>query len=393
MRLALMPKSFVPRAIVCAIACSTLADCSSTVPFDFSASEKRQLSDELLIQIGPAEVALEKSKVLYLSDEIKAQLSSRIDKDWAAQRKLRELRKMLFSEAELGISYAAGDTRTAMQTLEARSGNCLSMSNLFIASARHVGLDASFQTVEVKPSWDHSGGTMIRYEHIVATGRMLGESRYVVDFLPEFILGDYDSAPVADRIALALYYSNLGAESLVENDTGSAITHLKKSLSLNADSSDAWSNLGAAMRRAGKFELAEYSYSRALKSDPQNFSALNNLVALYQFQGRKSEAKLLSERVARYRGRNPYYHFFLANLLLEKGEYEDALSPLRRSIRLKHDESDFYRVLAQTHAALGDVHSSQRMAARARKYQKKVPTVEENEMGHRFWTDGVLIRH
>jgi Flp pilus assembly protein TadD len=200
---------------------------------------------------------------------------------------------------------------------------------------------------------------MIRYEHIVATIQVSGGARYVLDFLPEFKLGDYDSAPIADDIALALYYNNLGA----------------------------------AIKRSGRFDLAEYIYSKALQHDPQNYSALSNLVGLYRFQGRAKEAEMISARVEGYRDRNPYYHFFRAKLLLTDGKYEQALLLLRRSVLLKQDESDFYLALSQTYAALGDVAVSERMADKARKYRKGMPSIEESEMGRRFWTDGVLIKY
>jgi hypothetical protein len=60
---------------------------------------------------------------------------------------------------------------------------------------------------------------------------------------------------------------------------------------------------------------------------------------------------------------------------------------------LKQDESDFYLALSQTYAALGDVAVSERMADKARKYRKGMPSIEESEMGRRFWTDGVLIKY
>ena len=91
------------------------------------------------------------------------------------------------------------------------------MSSLFVAAARHLDFDGYFQIVTVPPSWTHEGSTMIRYEHIVAAGD-LGQTEYVVDFLPEFTGDKKQRSRITDEQALALYYSNLAVESMVSGD-------------------------------------------------------------------------------------------------------------------------------------------------------------------------------
>ena len=258
-----------------------LSGCASSVNYDYSPSDEQRLLGEIT-----AGTRLPARDVLYLDEQTRALIDERIDSDWNQFHKLRELRKYLFSKDELNISYDSQDTRTAMETFSAHSGNCLSMTNLFIAAARYVGLSAQFQTVEVRPSWDYEGGTMIRYEHIVATGKLPRSTTYVIDFFPEFVLDEYKSAPVTDRIALSLYYNNLGAENLLDGRPKEAIAFLQTSLQLREDASDTWSNMGAAMRRVGRHDLAEFSYLKAIHQNSRNFSAQNNLVSLYKFQGR-----------------------------------------------------------------------------------------------------------
>lgn len=76
--------------------------------------------------------------VLELNDELR----SYVDRDWTARMKLEKLRKMIFSAEMLDLEYDTRRTRTAIETFQARRGNCLSMTNLFIAMARYAELDA-----------------------------------------------------------------------------------------------------------------------------------------------------------------------------------------------------------------------------------------------------------
>ncbi|MCB1645259.1 MAG: tetratricopeptide repeat protein [Pseudomonadales bacterium] len=366
-----------------------LGGCASSFTSPFS-EEQSQLYLQEVLSFSNTLPAVD---MLALTDEMKAALSEAVPQNLTPAQRLTAVREFLFSEDGLNIQYHADLTKTAAETWQSRAGNCLSMTNLFVAAARNVGLPASYQTVQVEPIWNQEGATMIRYEHIVATGRLPGANRYVVDFLPEFVLGDYESEPASDNVAFALYYSNLGAEDLVDGNTERALQYLTESLRLNPQSTDAWSNIGAAFRRSGEIRLAEFSYHQALMLDGRNFSALNNLAALYLHQGRREDARKVEAQVARYRRRNPYYHYFLANGFYERGRYDEALMLLEASVRLKKDEPEFYLAMARTYARQGDEASEQKMLAKADFYRHQTLPVPQRENNHRFWNDIVELQY
>ena len=92
---------------------------------------------------------------LSLDDEIKQWLHENIEVEGRGEEYLvSTLQDLLYSEDHLNIQYSDAKTHTAIEVFRAREGNCLSVMNLYVAMARYVGLDASFQTVEVQPSWD-----------------------------------------------------------------------------------------------------------------------------------------------------------------------------------------------------------------------------------------------
>jgi Flp pilus assembly protein TadD len=324
---------------------------------------------------------------MYLDPAFKALLEQRIEANWSAPKRLAALRSYLFAEDELDIRYGEGVAKTAMETYESRSGNCLSLTNLFVAAARSIGIDSHFQPVDIKPIWGQQGAMTIRYEHIVATGQLPNGVRYIVDFLPEAAYGDFDQKPSADEDALALFFSNKGAQRLLDGEALGAITQLQKALQLSPSSSAAWSNMGAAQRRAGNLELAEFSYLQALKHDKNNDSALNNLAALYDSQGRTKDAQQVAKRVQHYRQRNPYYHFLLANLFFDNGQYPQAVLLLREAIKLKDDEPNFYQALALTYTRQGEKKLAQQVQQRAVRLRVNDTAQVEQGFDHRFWLD------
>ena len=311
-----------------------------------------------------------RSDPLYLTAEAKAELNARIHRGWGERRKLRELRDFLFSKDEMHLRYEADTTKTAMQVWQTRSGNCLSLTNLFIASARYLGMDSHYETVEVKPSWDRRGNLMVRYEHIVATGQLLDGVQYSVDFMPDFVVGDRRARVISDRKALALYYNNLGAESLIAGKKKRAIGELAEAIQTDGSLSDAWNNMGAALNHSGEKTLAEFSFQRAVYLDMGNYSALANLAEFYQAEGREREARYFLDRINVYRKRNPWYRYFVANNLYEKGQYRKAISMLDGAVSLKRDEPDFYVALAKSYAKLGDDDQSRYYLTLANKYSK-----------------------
>ena len=374
-----------PMGLLCLACLLGLSACTSRLELGFSEAEEKVFLKEILAFAQEAEAKGE--HLLSLDEDIRQLLDARIEDQWLAKRKLNALRELLFHEDALNIGYDASVTRTASETFYAGEGNCLSLTSLFVAAARHVGLDAEYLTVEVTPTWDHQGMTMIRYEHIVASGKISPGESYVVDFLPEFIISDQKTSAISDEKARALYYNNLGAEQLVAGKTQSGKAYLALSIMMDEGFSDAWNNLGIAMRRSGEETLAEYSFRKALTLDPGNYSALSNLARFYQQAGRIEEALQLEQRVERYRKRNPYFHFFLARLSLNAGDRELALEVLNNAIRLKKDEADFYQLAAAIYKDKGDEAQEEKYRQLAEKYKQEKGQPPPRTMGHRIWFD------
>ncbi len=310
--------------------------------------------------------------VLALSEELKGFIDEHVDRKALTRYRLEQLREILFAPDLFAIEYESGVTKTANETFETHAGNCLSMTNLFIAMARYADIDARYHLVDTQPEWDASGNTLLWTQHINSTGFLRNGDRYVLDFIPGRRTPVEDIKTISDEYALAIYYNNLGAEAIIAKDYEQALRDLRMALKLAPNLADGWNNMGAAQRRLGRTDLARESFLQAIVLDGYNRTAISNLARMYTEAGELKLAEQYRNRVKRHRQKNPYYHFADAMEYLADQNYSKARERLNEAIRLKSDEPRFFDVLARVYDALGDEQkriTSQRLAYLIRKQE------------------------
>ena len=302
---------------------------------------------------------------LFLSDELKEQLDSYIGYVRDDRKRVELLQDFLYDEANLGIIYSAEKTHTAMELYNARSGNCLSAMNLYVAMARHLGIEARFQRVDVQPSWDKRGGLLVLSQHINATGRFDQTIRYVADFTPEIALQQLTSKVISDTQARALYFNNLGVEALVAHNYEGAIAYFKNALFLDPANAIAWNNVGAAFNRIGDRALAQYSYRTAFELDGSSATAIANLAKFYHAQGDTRRARAYELAIERFNAMNPYYHYAQGHVAYGEGDLALARKAFERALALKEEEPDFYVALGRIYFEQGDLVAARKLSREA----------------------------
>ncbi len=103
--------------------------------------------------------------VLAMDQDMLRFLDKHVNQKHRSTLKLHELLYAIITEGSFGLEYDE-ITRTAQETFEARLGNCLSFTNLFVAMAREVGLEVSYQEVDIPPSWSMAGDTYELNRHV-----------------------------------------------------------------------------------------------------------------------------------------------------------------------------------------------------------------------------------
>ncbi len=278
-----------------------------------------------------------------LTPEIRRLLDRHIDAsgDWL---RLQQLVALFQSDPQFGLRYNAAVTFDAAETFRRREGNCLSLSILFVAAARHVGLDARFQDVELLPTWRQEGNVFVAERHInVAV--VIHQKPVIVDFLVDPSTETVAIRQIPDSAMLAQFYNNVGVEHLAAGELGAAYLFFQRAVTLAPRTSYLWTNLGVVLSHAGQVDDARQVYRHALQLNAVDEVALSNLATLADGESGVS-AELLA-RVERLRNSNPFYHYWQSERLRAAGDRDGAIAALRAAIRLKSDESSFHFALAR----------------------------------------------
>jgi Flp pilus assembly protein TadD len=325
---------------------------------------------------------VEPQEVLALSPEMKDFLDAHVDRNGTDTLKLHQLAAAIIDTDTFGVEYD-DITRTASQTFRIRRGNCLSFASMFVAMARHVGLDVQYQEVDIPPDWTIDKDTYVLNQHVNVYVNLGLAGTKVVDFNISDFKASYEMRRISDTRALAHYYNNIGVERMQAGDTASALWCFHKAIADNdRQFSPAWTNLGTLYMRNGHPADAEAAYLQALKASDGDLVAMSNLARLYEQRGDRERAADYRKRVIYHRRLNPYYRYQLARRAYSEQQYDVAIGHLKYAIRKRPKEDQFYFLLGLSFMQKGDARAAQRWLARAkevaatdalkRKYSSKI---------------------
>ena len=342
-----------------------------------------QISAEMLLDASPlaegVELAdLSQIDILEFSPEMADFVAGYIKEHHGDAARLQRLLYAVMGEDNFELIYDE-TTRTAPETFLDRRGNCLSFTNMFVSMARHAGIDAYYQEVEIPPLWSFSGESFLLSKHINVHMKMHSGMTRVVDFnIHDFSTSD-DTRVISDNRARAHYFNNIGAEHMLGGDTLLAFNNFRQGILEDGTFSPTWINLGNLYRREGYPEYAAAAYLSGLEADEDSLVAMSNLANLYQEEGQTELAAHYKDLVRAHRMRNPFYRYQLANEAFVNGDYETAIQNIKHAIRLRDNEPRFYSLLSFSYLMSGDRQA-------AKRWMKKAESVadqqEEKEKYH-----------
>lgn len=310
---------------------------------------------------------------LALSPEMIAYIDRFVNRSQSKTARLRRLLYAIMGEDTFDLVYEE-TTRTAIETFQQREGNCLSFTNMFVAMARNIGLDAKFQEVLIPPDWSIEGQSFIFSQHInvhvdLGSGYLGGDQ--IIDFNMYDFRDTYERHVVSDSRARAHYFNNIGVERMLDGDTVMAFANFRQSIREDDTFTPAWANLGILNRREGYEKYAEVAYNKALDIDPVNLVAMSNLASLYEQQGQTELAEHYRGRVRSHRMHNPYYRYQLARNAFEEGDYDTSIEHLDYALREKDDDDQFYSLMSLNYLMKGDRNKAQRWMREAEEVAEK----------------------
>lgn len=337
--------------------------------------------------------------ILALNDDIRALLDESITPIRNRKRRLDALVKVLIDKVKYDTVNDRYGTRTAQETYDEGTANCLSFSNLFVAMARYVGLSAQFQEVPTPPNWIRTGEAIFNTRHIGALvdlhgfpGRMVhlnireggrfiiwnrGADRYY--FSPTNFdsfgnkINPRSGRSIPDHRAFAQYYNNIASEYLAKGNPSDAFRYFVKAIKIDPKLGYAWSNLGVVYSRNYQVEAAEAAFLQGMSVVPRQddittMNIMNNMVKLYERTGDKEKAEFYLKEVASFRERNPYYLYMIARTSYQEALYERSVKYFKAAIRRKDDDHLFYYGLALAYSKLDDLEGVEKNIDKAKYY-------------------------
>lgn len=289
-----------------------------------------------------------------ITDEMRTWAHARVPDGTPEEERLEKLLRAVTDPGGLHLRYESGHTVTAQEAFANGKANCLAFTSLFVGMARELGVPAYYLDVEDVERFEKEGDLMVVSGHVSAGFSIGGGKIKILDFSPAGAPAYRRVYPVSDHRAVALYYSNRGAESLRGGRVVEALTWLRKAVEIDPDFGGGWVNLGVALRRAGDGPGAEAAYRRALEADPQTASAYSNLASLLRSRGDDPEAERLLAIAANVDRRNPFSYIALGDLSLSQGRLDEARRFYRQALRLHQEDAEVFAALGLVALASGD---------------------------------------
>lgn len=286
--------------------------------------------------------------------------------------KVGALLKAFFAPPEeggLGLVYDNAYTRTPIEAWRDRKANCLTLTALYVAACKTIGLEARYGESLRISRWRRVGAT-IRYErHVVAIvpSGSIGQE-LVADFLPEVRRDSMLIAPLAPKRVLALFHSNRAVEILAEAKAAEADREAHLAIEADPSLGVGWNILGVVQRDQGLEAEAERSFRKAMALDPKDGAPCGNLESLLRAAGREAEAQVYRERGLEVRKKDPYFNAFLADEAILDSHWGEAEKRIKQAIRLLPQEPEFYLIQARICLAQGQPKEAIKALEKARKW-------------------------
>ena len=125
------------------------------------------------------------------------------------------------------------------------------------------------------------------------------------------------------------------------------VLHHRFLITFRRRASKTYTNAGIVYYERGRRQMAEKHWLRATELDPANTGCREELMTLYQQNGRNKEALRMCEQLIRLAPNNPQYHMCAGTLLTRMNRIEDALLAVKQAIELEPNNATFRQIYDQ----------------------------------------------
>lgn len=170
---------------------------------------------------------------------------------------------------------------------------------------------------------------------------------------------------------------SLAGRAGVETGADDAVEHLRKVTELQADSAEAWRDLGDALAAEGRTEEANEAFRKVLEIDPEDEVSLTALGHAAFQAGDQKDALALLEQVADRGSGTTTAAISLVEMYRSLGQRDEALAAARRVASADPDNALYALDVAELSLANGEVDEAAEAFARLRQLVDRA----EDEVG------------
>jgi tetratricopeptide (TPR) repeat protein len=251
--------------------------------------------------------------------------------------RLRHLARFLTDSGFVNFQYVSNQSLTARQAFRQRRGDCMAYTNLFMALARYLGIDAYFVHVREVSNYYERGGYFFVSSH-VAVGYGQGPAAEVVDFAKE--ISDWKLAlysVISDDAALALYYNNVAVDHMLGGRTREAEHLFRFWLAREPNVAELYNNLGVLLNRRKRHDEALRVLLDGIRRFPSYAPLFTNGLNAARGAGRPELAREFEERGKEIEHADPFFLFARALRFYHADRYAEATPLFEQAMRRKPD--------------------------------------------------------
>jgi len=273
-------------------------------------------------------------------------------------------------------------TYTASEAFRLNQGNCMSLAVATTALANLANIQIEYQLIDSTPVYQLSGSVANKGIHIrsliykpvtteavtTSSNNATSFSNYsegglIIDYFPSEdgrFIGN-----VSYEEYIAVYYRNIAAEALNNDDYSVAYWNTLESMKYDPLSSDALNMLAVAYKRIGVLDKAEEIYLYGINHAKDKLTLMKNYHILLTSQNRALEAETINRRLSTMNDPSPIHWFNVAKHSYDINDYSDAIRFYSRAIEIAPYLHEAHIGMALSYYQLGQVESAERALNRA----------------------------
>ncbi len=251
------------------------------------------------------------------------------------------MRLYQFLAADFSRFNYMGKNYTASEAYANKSGNCMSLAVLTKALADHAGIKIEFQSIVSAPVYNMDNSYMLASDHVRSflydpdfiekSGvTYFVKPHVVIDYFPSS--GDIPGPRISENTFIAMFYRNLAADALLEEQYEYALALLRTALEYDATYGAVINLVAVLHRRLQQPDLAEMFYLYGLDVSTTKASLLSNYAVLQYENGNPEIAEELLQSLKQQNDKDPYLWLTFGKIALHKKQFNEAILHLSKAV-------------------------------------------------------------